>query len=389
MARRTRPLRFERLETRRLLTFAAQGDIVGIKGTHGDDAIRVELSSDGQFLNLTLNNEHASYSYSRPYGSPYIRRVLILGEAGNNQITIADDFPIDALIDAGSGDDIVTTSKRNDIILGGAGKDKISSDAGDDKIDGGAGDDTIDCGDGNDSVIGGKGSDTIHGGAGNDVVGGQAGIDALYGDEGDDLIGGGAGNDVVFGGDGKDAVFGDIGNDLLVGDGDADHLDGAKGNDRCFGGMGDDQLKGGVGRDLLDGESGNNLIDTPEPIDTPLNGLITDINVECRAVFVDPSTQKTSFAEYDVQNVDGHVEYTFRIVVNDYYDGNIVDPFFIDGRPAGTIYKSVRNDGTAEFSTNPDAGLLGFPAESPTIHSGSIIQVGDRLVGTFVSTYVI
>lgn len=48
-----------------------------------------------------------------------------------------------AIIDAGAGNDSITTTKANDTILGGDGNDRIWSGGGRDQIDGGAGLDTI------------------------------------------------------------------------------------------------------------------------------------------------------------------------------------------------------------------------------------------------------
>jgi Ca2+-binding RTX toxin-like protein len=427
-----RRLAFESLEDRRLLAFAAEGSLVGIKGTKGDDVIRVEvIKSDyyGDMVELTLNGE--KWAGRNPYD---VDAVVILGLSGNDQITIADNVPFAALIDAGKGDDTITTNSADDIILGGAGKDTIFSRLGNDEIDGGAGNDIIDCGAGDDTARGGKGNDTIHGGNGSDILIGDAGIDALYGDDGDDGLGGGKGNDLIFGGNGADIIkadagidvcygddgndvidggagvdelhggedndglFGGLGNDTLFGDDDADHLDGGKGIDTCRGGDGDDQLKGGLGNDLLDGESGDNLLDLPEGMDVLANGITTDIDVEFRASIAAESD--TSYVEYDVRNMNGQVAYVLRVTINNVTYSSGLPLVLIDGVQVGQVHTS-NGSGEAEFSTDPtnDQGLLG--SNFPMIHAGSTVLIdaqfsgmygsmfGTRAVGTFVPAYVL
>src|SRR4051812_36115107 len=75
-------------------------------------------------------------------------------------------------------------------------------------IDAGAGNDTVTTGGEKDQIFGRAGLDSIHGGGGNDVIAG--------GDDNDQL-GGGDGNDLILGGDGDDNLSGEKGNDVLLG----------------------------------------------------------------------------------------------------------------------------------------------------------------------------
>jgi hypothetical protein len=159
-------------------------------------------------------------------------------------------------VDAGDGNDTVTTGALNDSISGGAGDDDLSGGAGSDTIDGGDGDDTVYgfacCGpssDGGDTLTGGAGDDTLRGqvgddtedgGAGNDNVDGGPGNDSLSGSAGDDSTRGGPGNDSMLGGDGDDDLNGDIGNDSMVGGAGNDYLAGDSGADSYDGGTGSD-----------------------------------------------------------------------------------------------------------------------------------------------------
>jgi Ca2+-binding RTX toxin-like protein len=80
----------------------------------------------------------------------------VTGGAGNDTIdTSAVAYTLNAVIDAGAGDDNVTTGAGNDTITIGAGDDTVTSGAGNDTIVGGA---NVD---GADVINGGTGSDTL------------------------------------------------------------------------------------------------------------------------------------------------------------------------------------------------------------------------------------
>jgi Ca2+-binding RTX toxin-like protein len=94
---------------------------------------------------------------------------VVLGTNAND----VDDFSLEAedyYVNAGAGNDSITTGSGKDFLVGGEGDDTLNAGAGNDSLLGGAGDDTIDGGEGNDTITGGAGADTILGGAGNDTV---------------------------------------------------------------------------------------------------------------------------------------------------------------------------------------------------------------------------
>ena len=446
--KRSRFLAFQSLEDRRMLAFAAEGNLVGIKGTKGNDIIRVELVSSGYNagdIRLIMNDESTTYSRSGR------SQVVILGLGGNDQITIADNVPIAGLIDAGKGNDTVITNSspivngsdghdRDDIILGGAGNDTIFSGTGNDLIDGGAGHDSIDGGDGDDSIVGGKGNDLLYGGAGSDdifgdagndeiwggdgddrlaglagldevygelgqdicsggagidyisggddddILIGEAGNDRLYGNAGNDMLQGGKGNDECRGDQGIDALFGEDGNDSLDGGDNSDHLDGGKGVDNLHGGDGDDQLKGGLGNDRLDGDAGDNLLDPDAGADTIANGIQADLDREYVAVL--PGNMGPSVIEYDLQNIGGEVHATLRIQTNGV--GSLYSPpvdVLIDGVKVAETW-SLFGPQIQEFSSAPLLGQSPLPNNTPTIHAGSFAQIGGAFM-PFVQTYVL
>ena len=219
------------------------------------------------------------------------------------------------VVEAGDGNDTVSTGQGADTIYGGDGNDAISSGGDGDYVEGGGGDDTIYQGGGNDTVYGGAGSDTfeipaqtgdsIYGGEDSDdsdvdIIDGSsasAPVNVLYtGDEAGSYVGGGSfeeieghtltqhndtvdasadssgvvleglgGHDSLIGGSGADSIEGDIGDDYIEG-GDGD--DTLYGETSGYGGTGDDTLKGGAGDDYIHGGSGIDSLMGEEGNDT-------------------------------------------------------------------------------------------------------------------------
>lgn len=231
----------------------------------GDDALTnsgVILGSNGVAVDMGDGNDNVTLEDgSQIFGE------IRLG-AGNDTLT-ATDIDSDLNIDAGAGNDTITSGLGDDRIRGGAGDDVIDGsegddalqgDAGNDRLLGGLGDDVLSGGDGNDTLDGGEGNDTLYGDAGNDTIDGGEGDDRIYAGGGADFVYGGAGNDRVYGSDGNDEVHGGDGNDELHGEGGDDRLYGDAGNDTFYGGVGNDTLSGGEGNDRLYGQDGNDVL---------------------------------------------------------------------------------------------------------------------------------
>jgi Ca2+-binding RTX toxin-like protein len=219
--------------------------------------------------------------------------------------TLPADKTIDAIINAGDGEDAITVTTANlkSLIADGG--------AGDDTIIGTDNPDALRGGDGDDRIIGGKGGDDVEGGAGNDVLvwNNGDGSDTMDGDagggdevevngattQGDEFqvapkpgdptrtrfdrlnlvpfnldisaeritVNGGGGDDVMTtlngapiavalnGGTGADQLSGGDGSDLITGGDGGDTLSGGGGNDRIVGDRGGDTMNGGDGDDTL------------------------------------------------------------------------------------------------------------------------------------------
>ena len=121
-----------------------------------------------------------------------------------------------------------------------------------DVVDAGDGDDTLTTGDGaaylfandgDDTVIAGEGALAAFGGNGEDELDGQASLQTY--------LDGGKGDDVLLGGDGDDRLFGGVHEKP-----DDDSSD----DDVLSAGAGDDVLNGGFGADILFGGAGDDVI---------------------------------------------------------------------------------------------------------------------------------
>jgi cyclophilin family peptidyl-prolyl cis-trans isomerase len=295
-------------------TFTA--GVLSIVGTVRDDTIDVEVNENGE-VQVVMNGV-----MSGTFLLDDVKRLMIDGGAGQDEITINEDLAVPSKVIGGSGNDMLVGGGGDDVIRGGRGGDTVAGGGGDDKLRGNRGDDEITGGDGDDRIAGGRDDDDIDGEAGDDRAKGHHGDDTMAGGEGDDMLAGGDGDDEIDGNDGDDKLRGGAGNDDLAGsegddtliggpreddfgnirDGD-DTLDGGEGNDKLFGSDGDDDLDGGEGEDTLRGGAGNDNVDDP----TGRTDSFDDAGVRGIATFLLPGAPDI-FVEF--LHVEGPVDYS-------------------------------------------------------------------------------
>ena len=140
--------------------------------------------------NISVNG---SFNGSNPVTFPVSAVTEIVIQLGNSSdiLISAGNINVPMIIDAGGGNDLITTGSGNDVIRGGAGVDIIYSEAGDDVILGGIG---------NDDLFGGAGNDVLIGGDGTDMLFGGSGRDFLIGSQDEDLLNSGNDDDILIGG---------------------------------------------------------------------------------------------------------------------------------------------------------------------------------------------
>jgi Ca2+-binding RTX toxin-like protein len=81
--------------------------------------------------------------------------LLAFGQSGHDQILVDRRLKIPAILDGGSGDDLLSGGSSWDVLLGGSGNDKLHGGAGRDLLIGGRGNDKLDGGKGEDVLVGG------------------------------------------------------------------------------------------------------------------------------------------------------------------------------------------------------------------------------------------
>ena len=228
--------------------------IVGATGAH---LIKNSgVISGGATTAINISNDSASTAF----GHTIVNSGEILGDInlsqGNDVYNGRSGF-VSGVIDAGTGDDIITGGEAADVIDGGAGANEIRSLGGDDVITTGDDADFIVSGAGDDDIISGNGDDTIRGGDGEDQINGQGGVDFIQGGNGNDYIRMGNGDGQRGeGNNGDDTLIGGNQKDILLGGADDDYLVGNNGDDVLRGQAGDDELEGGDGNDRLIGNAG-------------------------------------------------------------------------------------------------------------------------------------
>ncbi|HEX8916357.1 MAG TPA: C2 family cysteine protease [Humisphaera sp.] len=219
-----------------------QNGVVTVSGGADDDSIGVTKVGTGVRVSCDSGN------YLFPIAG--LTLIKVLGNAGNDTVSVGKDVPVKLWVDGGAGNDDLNGGAGNDTIRGGDGDDFLRASLGADDYFGGAGADTLyrgtDTGpltitlDGtaNDGLanehdnvypdverlVGGSGNDKLtasnagarfEGGAGNDALTGGAGDDTLVGGDGDDTLAGNGGNDGLYGGLGNDTATGGAGTDTF------------------------------------------------------------------------------------------------------------------------------------------------------------------------------
>ncbi|HEX8912893.1 MAG TPA: hypothetical protein VF796_11075 [Humisphaera sp.] len=197
----------ETLESRRLMDATLTDGELVVTGTEAKDAIVVSLAADdAATLVVTVNKVQSSFPLDE------VEHVTINTLGGNDKVLVSEKAGAiykGVTVDAGAGNDSVTTGSGNDVLLGGGGNDALA---------GGDGDDFLYGGDGNDKLTGGDAIDYLDGGAGKDALTGGTGDDTLLGGDGKDKLSAGDGDDNVDGGTGKDAITTGAGEDDIAED---------------------------------------------------------------------------------------------------------------------------------------------------------------------------
>jgi Ca2+-binding RTX toxin-like protein len=273
-------------------TASFNAGILAIVGTTGDDTLSVEVKSGKVVVFETVAEVKQKLIIT---GAPVsglnpksITRIDLLGDDGDDSLTVAASVTRPASIQGGAGDDSLTGGNANDTILGNSGNDLIRGGAGNDLIYGSEANPASVYAQDDDSLFGDAGNDTIHGLDGDDLIQGGAGNDSLFGNAGYDSIEGNGGNDTIAGGDDDDLLNGNAGNDHISGEAGNDTIFGdttETGNDSLFGGVGDDTIYAGLGNDSIEGGADSDYIEAGGGNDAVVAGTDFDAGLDIDTVF--------------------------------------------------------------------------------------------------------
>ncbi|MED5461880.1 MAG: calcium-binding protein, partial [Pseudomonadota bacterium] len=242
-------------------TYSSQGD-PSVAATGGGGFV-VTWESDGQ--------DGSYYGvYSQRYdasGTP-LSTIRFAGGVADDELIFTDTL-VGRAIDLGEGVDSLTLSAGDDkvsvenvetINLGGGNDQLIVEGEVGAYVDAGIGNDQITSGDGADTLVGGAGDDTYTVNSADDVIveAASAGTDSVISTAENYTL---SANIEELDLSGSDAVSG-TGNEsanLITGTGGDNILDGAGGNDTLKSGDGDDVITGGAGDDTIHGGEGEDV----------------------------------------------------------------------------------------------------------------------------------
>jgi uncharacterized repeat protein (TIGR01451 family) len=119
-----------------------------VSGTAGNDVIALTLVNTNQ-VKVVINK--ASVGTFTPSGL-----IIVLGQAGNDTITVDKKLPQARLLYGNEGNDTLDGDVGRNILIGGGGDDTLEGDDGRDILIGGAGADTLKGNDGDDILLAGS-----------------------------------------------------------------------------------------------------------------------------------------------------------------------------------------------------------------------------------------
>ena len=119
-----------------VVTPSLSNRILVVRGTKNNDVIDVTLSGS----NLKVAG--------KSYASSSVDKIVVVGEQGNDKITVSTSITKWTRLFGGTGNDTIYGGNGVDNIYGGAGNDKLYGRGGNDVLYGGSGQDTLDVGSG-------------------------------------------------------------------------------------------------------------------------------------------------------------------------------------------------------------------------------------------------
>jgi Ca2+-binding RTX toxin-like protein len=132
----------------RLVAGVCGGTDLVVSGTSGNDTIKIGTGPSAGSVSVTINGQ-ARGAFA-PTG-----RLIVLGQAGNDTITVDNKLTLARTIYGAAGDDTITGGNGTGVQIGGDGDDRLSAGNGRDILIGGTGADSLNAANGDDILIAG------------------------------------------------------------------------------------------------------------------------------------------------------------------------------------------------------------------------------------------
>ncbi len=135
--------------------------VLVIGGSTNDDRISIDRGRRSGTIEVTIDGKGKGHSDWTSTFSGSFSRIIVYGQAGDDDIEVADKISTSAWLYGGDGNDKLSGGSGPNVLLGGAGRDKLIG------------------GSKRDLMIGGTGRDKVVGNAGDDIlIGGTTSFDA-------------------------------------------------------------------------------------------------------------------------------------------------------------------------------------------------------------------
>jgi hypothetical protein len=125
-----------------------------VGGTEGDDEIEIEREGCNR-LSVEIKQQHEERSeWEQTFRGP-VSRIVVYGQAGDDDIEVAEDVTVPAWLYGGPGNDRLHGGGGDNVLIGGDGNDVLIGGRGRNLLIGGAGSDRLLAGPGGNVLIGG------------------------------------------------------------------------------------------------------------------------------------------------------------------------------------------------------------------------------------------
>src|SRR2546423_3340160 len=125
----------EILESRVLKSIALLDGQIQVRGTRGDDVVRVDSDDSPSRIKVTLN------AAIRRYNTADVSSIVITAIGGDDDVAIASNVLVRTSVYGDSGADTILGGGGRDAIFGGDGNDVIAGNGGSGPLRGGTGGD--------------------------------------------------------------------------------------------------------------------------------------------------------------------------------------------------------------------------------------------------------